>query len=98
MIFSFAGVVPAYRGMKDAYELLQTKGVTGIQGTGIGPKVLFDVCGLQDAVEVDVAAGGEDYKGLWGKWIETLFWLVGNRAEFYISHRDLPWSVKMGND
>ena len=64
MIFSFAGVVPAYRGMKDAYELLQTKGVTGIQGTGIGPKVLFDVCGLQDAVEVDVAAGGEDYKGL----------------------------------
>ena len=64
MIFSFAGLAPAYRAIKDAYELLQTEGITGIQGSGIGPKVLFDVCGLQEAVEVDEAAGGEDYKNL----------------------------------
>lgn len=64
MIFSFAGLSPAYKAIKDAYTLLQTKGITGIQGNGIGPKVLFDVCGLQEAVEVDEAAGGEDYKGL----------------------------------
>ena len=64
MIFSFAGLAPAYMAMKGAYEKLRHEGITGIQGTGVGPKVLFDVCGLQDAVAVDSNAGGEDYKGM----------------------------------
>lgn len=64
MIFSFAGLAPAYMAIKEAYEKLRTQGITGIQGSGIGPKVLFDVCGLKDAVSVDANAGGEDYKGL----------------------------------
>ncbi|KAL8898782.1 MAG: hypothetical protein Q9207_006532 [Kuettlingeria erythrocarpa] len=64
MIFSFAGLAPAYMAMTAAYEKLRREGITGIQGTGVGPKVLFDVCGLKDAVAVDTNAGGEDYKSL----------------------------------
>ncbi|KAG8528467.1 uncharacterized protein KY384_007385 [Bacidia gigantensis] len=62
MIFSFAGLAPAYMAMKEAYEKLHEHGITGIQGSGVGPKTLFEVCGLQEAVELDEAAGGEDYK------------------------------------
>ncbi|KAI4166777.1 MAG: hypothetical protein LQ343_007759 [Gyalolechia ehrenbergii] len=64
MIFSFAGLAPAYMAMKAAYEKLRNTGVTGIQGTGVGPRVLFDVCGLREAVQVDENAGGEDYKSI----------------------------------
>ncbi|KAL8890735.1 MAG: hypothetical protein Q9192_005835 [Flavoplaca navasiana] len=64
MIFSFAGLAPAYMAMKAAYAKLKNDGITGIQGTGVGPKVLFDVCGLQEAVHVDEQAGGEDYKSI----------------------------------
>ncbi|KAL8811133.1 MAG: hypothetical protein Q9200_002043 [Gallowayella weberi] len=64
MIFSFAGLIPAYMGIKSAYEKLRHEGVTGIQGSGVGPKQLFDVCGMQEASEVDEMAGGEDLKGL----------------------------------
>ncbi|KAL8985897.1 MAG: hypothetical protein Q9177_004315, partial [Variospora cf. flavescens] len=38
MIFSFAGLAPAYMAIKAAYEKLLHHGITGIQGTGIGPK------------------------------------------------------------
>ncbi|KAL8649337.1 MAG: hypothetical protein Q9210_004459 [Variospora velana] len=64
MIFSFAGLAPAYVAIKGAYEKLRHQGITGIQGSGVGPKVLFNVCGLQEAVAVDENAGGMDYKGL----------------------------------
>ncbi|KAL8931192.1 MAG: hypothetical protein Q9211_007155, partial [Gyalolechia sp. 1 TL-2023] len=64
MIFSFAGLAPAYMAMKAAYEKLKNEGITGIQGTGVGPRVLFDVCGLQEAIKVDENAGGEDYKSI----------------------------------
>ncbi|KAI4267745.1 MAG: hypothetical protein L6R38_008117 [Xanthoria sp. 2 TBL-2021] len=64
MIFSFAGLAPAYMAMKAAYGKLKDEGITGIQGTGVGPTVLFDVCGLQEAVQVDEKAGGEDYKSI----------------------------------
>ncbi|KAI4272668.1 MAG: hypothetical protein LQ337_005151 [Flavoplaca oasis] len=64
MIFSFAGLAPAYMAMKAAYAKLKNDGITGIQGTGVGPKVLFDVCGLQEAVHVDEQAGGQDYKSI----------------------------------
>lgn len=64
MIFSLAGAIPAYMAIKSAYQKLRYEGVTGIQGTGVGPKELFDVCGLQEALEVDRRAGGEDFKGM----------------------------------
>ncbi|KAL9021098.1 MAG: hypothetical protein Q9185_001637 [Variospora sp. 1 TL-2023] len=64
MIFSFAGLAPAYMAIKAAYEKLLHQGITGIQGNGIGPKVLFNVCGLKEAVAIDEDAGGMDYKGL----------------------------------
>ena len=63
IIFSFAAIAPAYSAIKHAYEKLKTQGVTGIQGTGISPRGIFEVCGLQQAMEVDTAAGGEDFKG-----------------------------------
>ena len=64
MIFSFAALAPAYMAIKSTCEKLKYQGVTGMQGNGVGPKVLFDVCGLQEAVKVDENAGGEDYKGM----------------------------------
>ncbi|KAL9123839.1 MAG: hypothetical protein Q9217_006772 [Psora testacea] len=64
MIFSFAGLAPAYMSIRGAYEKLRTQGVTGIEGSGIGPRKLFEVCGLSEAVKVDEEAGGEDYKGV----------------------------------
>ncbi|KAL8698949.1 MAG: hypothetical protein Q9224_001620, partial [Gallowayella concinna] len=64
MIFSFAGVIPAYMAIKNVYEKLKYQGVTGIQGCGVGPKELFDICGLQEAMEVDEVAGGADFKSV----------------------------------
>ena len=63
MIFSFAALTPAYTAIKQAYEKLKGEGVTGIQGSGISPRNLFDVCGLGEAMKVDENAGGEDFKG-----------------------------------
>ena len=63
MIFSFAALAPAYSAIRQAYEKLKREGVTGIEGTGISPRGIFEVCGLKQAMEVDTAAGGEDFKG-----------------------------------
>ena len=62
VIFSFAALTPAYGAIKTAYERLKREGVTGIQGDMVGPRDLFDVCGLHEAMRIDVAAGGEDFK------------------------------------
>ncbi|KAI9716725.1 MAG: hypothetical protein M1828_007587 [Chrysothrix sp. TS-e1954] len=61
MIFSFAAVFPAYLAIKGAYEKLRDEGVTGNQGSGVNPIKLFEVCGLRHAIEIDTAAGGEDF-------------------------------------
>ena len=63
IIFSFAALVPAYLAIKGAYERLMKEGVTGIHETEISPRSIFDVCGLEEAMEVDENAGGEDFKG-----------------------------------
>ena len=63
MIFSFAGLAPAYGAIKGAYEKLKGEGVTGIQGSGISPIKIFEVCGLKECMRVDEEAGGEDFKG-----------------------------------
>ena len=63
MIFSFGALVPAYLAIKNAFERLKTEGVTGVHETEISPRAIFDVCGLEEAMEVDEIAGGEDFKG-----------------------------------
>lgn len=62
MIFSFAGLAPAYGAIKGAYNKLKTEGVTGIQGSGVTPRGIFDVCGLSNCMRVDEEAGGDDFK------------------------------------
>ena len=63
IIFSFAGLAPAYLAIKAAYEKLKMEGVTGIQGSGVTPRGIFEVCGLGDCMRVDEEAGGDDFKG-----------------------------------
>ncbi|GIJ99530.1 hypothetical protein Aspvir_001663 [Aspergillus viridinutans] len=60
MIFSFASLAPAYLGIKAALERLKNEGVTGIP-EGLGPKKLFEVCGLMDSMRIDTEAGGNGF-------------------------------------
>ena len=62
MIFSFAALAPAYTAIKSTFETLKYKGVTGTQKE-LTPKVLFDVCGLQDSMTIDANAGGLAFAG-----------------------------------
>ncbi|KAJ5751559.1 hypothetical protein N7520_008476 [Penicillium odoratum] len=61
MIFSFASIVPAYAGIRAAFLRLKTEGVVGTP-EGLGPKKLFEVCGLMDAVKLDTEAGGDGFE------------------------------------
>ncbi|KAF6225968.1 hypothetical protein HO173_012635 [Letharia columbiana] len=63
IIFSFGTLVPAYLAIKSAFERLKVEGITGVHETEISPRSIFDVCGLEEAMEVDENAGGEDFKG-----------------------------------
>lgn len=63
MIFSFAALVPAYLAIKGAYEKLKEQGLTGVQDTEMSPKNIFEICGLEEAVEIDQNAGGAGFKG-----------------------------------
>lgn len=63
IIFSFAGLAPAYGAIKGAYEKLKGEGVTGIQGSGVTPRGIFEVCGLGDCMRVDEEAGGDEFLG-----------------------------------
>lgn len=60
MIFSFASLSPAYKGIRATLEKLKGEGITGIDKE-FTPKKLFEICGLQESVEVDVTAGGEAF-------------------------------------
>ncbi|RJE22623.1 carboxyphosphonoenolpyruvate phosphonomutase [Aspergillus sclerotialis] len=61
MIFSFASLAPAYLGIKSAFERLKTQGVVGTP-ENVGPKKLFEVCGLMDSVHIDTNAGGSGFE------------------------------------
>lgn len=66
MIFSFASLAPAYTAIKATFEWLKAEGVTG---ASIGPKTIFQVCGLKDSMDIDRNAGGMAYgKGV-GCWV-----------------------------
>lgn len=60
MIFSFATLAPAYAAIRDTLVRLRDQGVVGTPD-GITPVKLFEVCGLQDAMEVDNGAGGKAF-------------------------------------
>ncbi|KAL2869489.1 isocitrate lyase/PEP mutase family protein [Aspergillus lucknowensis] len=60
MIFSFASLAPAYLGIKAALERLKTQGVVGTP-ENVGPKKLFEVCGLMESVNIDTNAGGSGF-------------------------------------
>ncbi|KAL4767495.1 oxaloacetate acetylhydrolase [Aspergillus nidulans var. acristatus] len=60
MIFSFATLAPAYLGIKEALEKLKKDGVVGTPD-GLGPKKLFEVCGLLDSMRIDTEAGGDGF-------------------------------------
>ena len=55
MVFSFASIAPAYTAIKNTFERLIDSGVTG---SSVTPKTIFQVCGLSESMAVDEAAGG----------------------------------------
>jgi methylisocitrate lyase len=62
VIFPFAGLAPAYKAMREVYQRLKTKGVTGAEAH-MTPKQLFEVSGLKGDLEIDVQAGGTTFAG-----------------------------------
>ncbi|GAM42618.1 carboxyphosphonoenolpyruvate phosphonomutase [Talaromyces pinophilus] len=59
-IFSFASLAPAYLGIRAALERLKTDGVTGIPD-GLGPRKLFEICGLSESMKIDAEAGNSAF-------------------------------------
>lgn len=60
MIFSFATITPAYQGIKVTLERLKEEGVVDTP-EGLGPKRIFEICGLMDAMKVDAESGGNGF-------------------------------------
>lgn len=58
MIFSFAGIAPAYTAILNTFTMLKEHGVTGCT---VGPKTIFEACGLDEEMRVDRAAGGSAF-------------------------------------
>ncbi|KAF2790292.1 Phosphoenolpyruvate/pyruvate domain-containing protein [Melanomma pulvis-pyrius CBS 109.77] len=55
IIYSFAGISPAYVAIKSTFEWLKE---TGSTGSSVSPKTIFNVCGLADSIVIDEASGG----------------------------------------
>lgn len=60
IIFSFASLAPAYMAIKEGLSKLKYTGKTGLT-PDITPKKLFSIVGLDEAIEVDLKAGGSFY-------------------------------------
>nr|QBN20787.1 truncated oxaloacetate hydrolase [synthetic construct] len=60
MIFSFATITPAYMGIKATLERLKADGVVGVPD-GLGPRTIFEVCGLIDSMKVDTESGNDGF-------------------------------------
>ncbi|KAJ5964980.1 Pyruvate/Phosphoenolpyruvate kinase [Penicillium vulpinum] len=60
MIFSFATITPAYMGIKATLERLKADGVVGVPD-GLGPRTIFEVCGLMDSMKVDSESGNDGF-------------------------------------
>lgn len=57
MIFSFASPGSAFTAIRETLHRLKTNEVTGIP-PDVKPKTMFDVCGLEEKMEIDQEAGG----------------------------------------
>lgn len=60
MIFSFASLAPAYLGIRSALERLRNEGVVETS-EAVGPRKLFEVCGLMESMRIDTEAGGDGF-------------------------------------
>ncbi|OQE42083.1 hypothetical protein PENCOP_c004G01981 [Penicillium coprophilum] len=60
MIFSFATITPAYMGIKATLERLKADGVVGVP-EGLGPRTIFEVCGLMDSMKIDTESGNDGF-------------------------------------
>lgn len=60
IILPFAGLAPAIHALREAFGGLKKTGL--IPGEKISPKEVFELCGLNEWMEVDKAAGGEDFR------------------------------------
>jgi methylisocitrate lyase len=61
MIVPFAALAPAYSAIKATYENLKKEGVTK-SDPSFTPQKLFQICGLQESLEIDSQAGGTTFK------------------------------------
>lgn len=52
---------PVYKAVADAAKELKETGDLHVPAGSGGPKEIFEVCGLKDAIEFDIAAGGNLY-------------------------------------
>ncbi|KAI4214198.1 MAG: hypothetical protein LQ351_003283 [Letrouitia transgressa] len=62
MIFSFATLAPMYSAVRSGLEILKRDGVLGTRKE-LTPKKLFEVCGLEESMTLDVQAGGTNFVG-----------------------------------
>lgn len=62
MIFSFATLAPMYSAVRSGLEMLKRDGVLGTRKE-LTPKKLFEVCGLEESMNLDVQAGGTNFVG-----------------------------------
>ncbi|KAK3044416.1 hypothetical protein LTS18_001347, partial [Coniosporium uncinatum] len=58
MIFSFAGLAPAMKAIRETFQKIKDNGITGIEA-GQSPKSIFKICGLDEAMEWDKRVGGQ---------------------------------------
>ena len=64
VIFPGMAVLPMYKAVTDAMRFLRETGDVSLKDNEIPPpQAIFGVCGLQEAIEFDGAAGGSSYEG-----------------------------------
>ena len=62
MIFSFATLAPMYTAVRSGLEILKREGINPTR-KDLTPKKLFEVCGLEESMNLDVKAGGTNFVG-----------------------------------
>jgi 2-methylisocitrate lyase-like PEP mutase family enzyme len=63
IIYPFAAIGPAYAAIRDSLVRIKETGTTGLD-RDFTPKKLFTVVGLDEAIEIDNAAGGTMYSNV----------------------------------
>ncbi|KAL5583884.1 hypothetical protein FOVSG1_015235 [Fusarium oxysporum f. sp. vasinfectum] len=60
IIFPFASIGPTFHAIRDAFISIKNTGKTGLEKS-FTPKQLFSIVGLEEAIQVDIEAGGKLY-------------------------------------